>query len=189
MQLADAHPPSLALSKSGTKPMNIGGISRRLVLLFDASVLVEPDPASADVLRAEEVVVAGVPEHQHAVRPAPVRAAVRAQQLEHLVAVHGGQRQPRRHAVGDVGAPGPHGVVVVVLAESVAEQLHVDVGQVISSPTSCSLLTTMTRCTPWGAKGSRGGGTGSGRRNCACEMERVACFEVASAGTRTELPR
>jgi hypothetical protein len=130
MQLADAHPPSLALSKSGTKPMNIGGISRRLVLLFDASVLVEPDPASADVLRAEEVVVAGVPEHQHAVRPAPVRAAVRAQQLEHLVAVHGGQRQPRRHAVGDVGAPGPHGVVVVVLAESVAEQLHVDVGQV-----------------------------------------------------------
>jgi hypothetical protein len=56
MQLADAHPPSLALSKSGTKPMNIGGISRRLVLLFDASVLVEADPASADVLRAEEVV-------------------------------------------------------------------------------------------------------------------------------------
>jgi hypothetical protein len=102
MQLADAHSPSLALSKSGTKPMNIGGCTsgRSFTAASPAVSHCFSTPPSfrnlTDVLGAEEVVVAGVPEHQNAVRPAPVRAAVRAQHLEHLVAVHGGQRQPRR---------------------------------------------------------------------------------------------
>jgi hypothetical protein len=102
----------------------------RLVHLLDAAILAKPDRAAADQLGAEEVVVARVLEHPDAVRPAPVCAAVRAEHLEHLVAVHGGERQVGLRAAGDVGVRRPRRPVVVVLAEAVAAQLHVAVGQV-----------------------------------------------------------
>ena len=101
-----------------------------LVHLLDAAVLAEPDVAAAGLLRAEEVVVARVPEHPHAVRPAPVGAAAGAEHLEHLVAVHGGERQVRHRAAGDEGLRRPRGPAGVVLAVAVAPQLHDAVGQV-----------------------------------------------------------
>jgi len=64
------------------------------------------------------------------VRPAPVGAAVGAEHLEHLVAVHGGERQVGLRTAGDVGARRPRRPFVVVLAEAVAPELHVAVGQV-----------------------------------------------------------
>ncbi|KAK8444367.1 hypothetical protein SEVIR_9G124401v4 [Setaria viridis] len=101
-----------------------------LVHLLDAAVLAEPDGAAADLLRAEEVVVPRVSEHPDAVRPAPVGAAVGAEHLEDLVAVHGGEREVGLGAAADAGERRPHGPAVVVLPEAVAPELHVAVGQV-----------------------------------------------------------